>query len=122
MDLIVNATRGRSLERKAWGRVFNDGLWDIYVGALFANVVLYMTAGELGWSYGDTAVPPIIVLILAAGLQRFAKQRITEPRIGHFKIERRRLSGKRLGLFLTLIVTLMLVVFTILAGSGAFPD
>ncbi len=120
--MTANTPAGKALERRAWARMTNDGIMDIYLGVLFLNVVVWMIAGELGYAYSDTAIPPLIVLISAPIIYQVAKLKITKPRVGHFKIEKRRLSKKRLGLFLSVVVTAMLVVFTSLAAAGAFPE
>ena len=112
----------KALERKAWGRVFQDGIFDIYVGLVLLNAAVWMAAAELGSSYADTAGPAFVWLLLALGLYRAAKQRITAPRLGQFEIERRRTSKARLAAGISVGVLVLLVAFTALAVFVEFPD
>ncbi|MDH4140136.1 MAG: hypothetical protein OEV43_06140 [Coriobacteriia bacterium] len=122
MEMAAGALDARTLERKAWNRVFNDGLWDLYLGALFVNVAAWTAAGELGSAWGETAVPAMGFLIVFLGAFRAAKSRITKPRIGHFQIERARTKKVHLAASLALAVTVILVGVTFVAGMGAFPE
>jgi hypothetical protein len=121
MDVSAGSALGKTLERKAWGRFFNDGIFDIYLGVLFANVALWMVAAELDLNYGSTAVPAVIVLLLAGVFYRLAKKRITVPRMGHFVIESRRTRKIHVARAIGVGVTAILVAATVLWGVGAYP-
>jgi len=122
MEAIMNKTAPseKALERKIWSRVFEDGLWDLYLGALFLNVVVWMTSGHLGYAWGDTGVTSIAVLILVLLAFQTAKKRITAPRLGYFEIQKKRTSKYRLAAVLSAGITAALVVMTILRVGGLF--
>ena len=110
----------RTLEKKMWGRVFDDGLFDLYLGVLFANVAAFMLAGAVEQS------PPtaIYVVVLLATYQVYvaAKRRITVPRLGHFKPAAK--HRRRFGVVgaISVSVSVLMVVATMLAATGVFSD
>jgi hypothetical protein len=110
----------RALERKVWGRVFEDGLWDLYVGALFVNAAFWAATGQLGYAWGNTAPFSIGVLLTVLILFQIAKKRITAPRLGFFEIQKKRTSPYRLVGAISVAVTVALVVLTILRVGGLF--
>jgi hypothetical protein len=112
----------KALERKIWGRVFEDGLWDLYVGTLFINAVFWIAMGELGFSLGNSSVNMIVVLVMALAVFKQAKKRITGPRVGFFEIQKKRTRNYRLIGVLSVAVTVTLVVMTILKVGGMFPE
>jgi hypothetical protein len=122
MEAIMSKTAPteKALERKIWDRVFEDGLWDLYVGVLFLNVVFWVTSGHLGYAWGDTALTSIGVLLVVAILFPMAKKKITAPRLGYFEIQKKRTSKYRLAGVLSASITLALVVLTILRVGGQF--
>ena len=122
MDLVAEKSMGRALERKAWGRIAQDGIFEIYLGVLLLNAVVWMAAAELGLAYGETSIPAFAVLLLSLGVYRGAKRRVTAPRMGHFKLERKRTSKVRLSAGLSVAVSVLMVAFTILALGGEFAD
>ncbi|RLE14993.1 MAG: hypothetical protein DRJ28_04770 [Actinobacteria bacterium] len=71
------ASKGRTLENKMWSRVFDDGLFDIYLGVLFLNVVVWMMAGDLGLSYGIAIY--LVVLLGSNPVYVAAKRHIMLP-------------------------------------------
>jgi len=121
MDMAVGRTAGaRAFERKAWRRVFEDGLSDLFLAVAFLNAAVWMVCAELDLAYGDNGAFPGGVLLVAFLLFRFLKQRVTVPRLGHFRIRRERTSKLRLAGMLSLSLTVLLVGVTFLVGSGAF--
>lgn len=110
----------KALERKIWGRVFQDGLWDLYVGILFLNAAFWVASGRLGFAWGSTAVTAIGVLVVVLILFQTAKKKITAPRMGYFEIQKKRTSKYRLAGVLSVAVTVALVVMTILRVGGSF--
>lgn len=112
----------KALERKIWGRVFEDGLWDLYVGILFLNAAFWIVTGELGFTLGNSSVNAIVVLVLTLVLFQMAKKRITAPRLGYFEIQKKRTRNYRLVGVLSVAVTVALVVLTILKVGGMFGE
>lgn len=119
---MIMATRSRTLENRMWSRVFDDGLWDLYLGVLFANIAVWMTAVELGWPYGSTAIPTFIVLMASYALFTGAKRRITLPRVGYFKPARKRRTTIGAVGTISVSLTVLMVATTILAAGGAFSE
>ena len=112
------AANSRTLEKKMWSRIFDDGLFDIYLGVVFINVAVFMVAGDLGGSYGIA----IYAVVLLAGHQAYvaAKRRITLPRVGYFKPSQQ--HRKRFGVVgaISVSVSILMVAATTLAVTGAF--
>jgi hypothetical protein len=76
----------KAIERNAWRSVFQDGLWDIYLGLL----LLGMGSGDLVEGLG---LPDAARIAVSAGLTVPAmlllwggKRFITTPRVGRFKL------------------------------------
>jgi len=122
MEAIMSKTAPteKALERKIWDRVFEDGLWDLYVGTLFLNAAFWITSGELGFTFGNTTVNSVVVLLLTLVAFKAAKKRITAPRVGYFELQRKRTSKYRLAGVLSVAVTVALVAMTILRVGGQF--
>jgi len=112
------ATSSRTLEKKMWSRVFDDGLFDIYLGAVFANVAVWMIAGGLGQSYGVAVY--VLVLLVSYRAYVTAKRRITLPRVGYFKPSRRHRTRFGVVGAISVSVTILLVAATMPAVTGAF--
>lgn len=118
----MTTLKASTLERKIWTRVFEDGLWDLYLCIVFTNVAIFMLGGELGWSVAQTVFPFIAVLLGAHQLLMAAKRRITAPRIGYFKPhEKRRTEIGTVGA-ISVSISILMVATTVLAVTGAFSD
>lgn len=122
MAVIAKARNATSMERKAWGRVFNDGLWDLYVALLFMNACVWMISVQLDRANGLSAAVAVGFLVIILGGFRLAKRTVTEPRIGSFRIESRRTRKVSLGAYIGVGVTVILVGVTATAATGAFPE
>lgn len=115
----MTTMRPRTLEQKMWSRVFDDGLWDLYLGIVFLNVMAYMLGGELGWSISDTIIPFFFVLLGAHPLLKFAKERYTAPRIGYFTPSKKRRASMGVVGAISVAVSILMVATTTLAVTGA---
>jgi hypothetical protein len=121
MDMVLRETaHPAAFEKKAWRRVFEDGLFDLFLAVVFLNVAVWMVAAELDLAYGETAAPAGGFLLLAFLAFRILKQRVTVPRLGHFRIQRKRTSKLRLAGALSVSLLVLMVGLTFAAGSGAF--
>ena len=97
----------KELERKAWRSVFQDGLWDIYLGLLLLAMAIGALLSDIGvpeaWHmtiYGTLMV--LSMLVLWAG-----KKFITVPRMGRVKFGPKRkakLNWVRVVLLLSVLV------------------
>lgn len=105
----------KSLEKKAYRSVFNDGLWDLFIGLIILNFGLNTFLSSLlnlseFWS--------LIILTLGWNIMAlliffFGKKLITIPRIGFVKFgPKRKSKEKKLKLFLiaSVIVNIIMVI------------
>ncbi len=72
------------LEHKAWGSVFHDGLWDLYLGLLLLVIGISIALKDMrgGLSrWGGIILLPLVILLFGAG-----KKHITAPRLGRIKV------------------------------------
>jgi len=97
----------RELERKAWKSVFQDGLWDIYLGLLLLAMAVWALLSDVGFSESlgmaiYIGLEVLAILVLLAG-----KKMITVPRMGRVKFGPRRkakLNWVRVVLFISILV------------------
>jgi hypothetical protein len=97
----------KELERRAWRSVFQDGLWDIYLGLLLLAMAVWALLSDVGFSesWGMAifiGLEVLAVLVLWAG-----KKFITVPRMGRVKFGPKRkakLSWVRVILFISVLV------------------
>jgi hypothetical protein len=94
----------REIERKAWLRTFDHGLWDIAIGL----VLLSFGAAILTGFYW---LSPVWVAVLVPSMRDLAR-RVIVPRIGHVTFKKRRQRS-------TTRIQLVLFVLA-LAGGGMF--
>ena len=94
----------RQIERKAWLRTFEHGLWDIAIGLVLLSFGASILSG-LYW------LSPIWVAALIPSMRDLAR-RLIIPRIGHVTFEKRRQRS-------TARISLVLFVLA-LAGGGMF--
>jgi len=109
----------KSLEKKAYRTVFNDGLWDVFIGLLILNlgigplfVLLFDTPeflsiiiSSIGWN-----IMALIIFILG-------KKYITTPRVGYVKFGPKRKSKQlklKIFLMIVFIVNVILLILPLL--------
>lgn len=100
----------KEIERRAWRSVFEDGLWDIYLGLLL--LVLWVAgSGE------EYSLYIHIPLLIAAMLVLFlGKKLITAPRIGYVKFgpqRKRRINTIRVILAVSVLISLLALMATL---------
>lgn len=110
----------RELQRKAWKSIFQDGLWDIFMGLLLLNIAFFTVADEL-FANDDLKLALFIGGEIAAMLFLWAGKRfVTVPRMGRANFGRfgkiRRSRAKLLS-FASLLAGL--IVFLIFEGLRA---
>ena len=110
----------RELERKAWRSVFEDGLYDIFLGLLLLHMgfVYYLSRIETTF-LGRTSLNLGIYLVLYLGLW-VGKHFITLPRIGRVKFGKRRKSRLRTVTVITFLVVLL--TFSLTLAGIAFKN
>jgi hypothetical protein len=111
-------SKGRTLERKMWSRVFDDGLFDLYLAVVFINVAFWRIATELGQPYSVMIF--LGVLLASNPIYVAAKRRITLPRIGYFKPSQRHRTRAGVIGAISVSVTIVMVGATMLALAGTF--
>jgi hypothetical protein len=100
----------REIERKAWLRTFEHGLWDIAVGVLLLSFGISILTG-LYW------MAAIWVPLVVPGLRDLAR-RLVIPRLGHVTFRRRRTrSTFRIQIVLTALAVAGLGMFLLTSWS-----
>jgi len=110
----------KEVERKAYRSNFEDGLWDMFLGAMLFQSALGMVLYRQGWSelYILAAMLAFVVVVLIAF--RLAKKYIIMPRMGLVQFGPARKARKRkLSLILSLSLLLGIVVFAIAIAAYA---
>jgi Na+/proline symporter len=110
-----------ALEQKAWTSMFQDGLWEIFIGLLALTMAIGITLDELRV---DDMVSRAIIYpmhFIGVPLIYFGKRYMTVPRIGRAKFSRSR-EARRINMMLMLLVS-FLAVFGIWMFIAIFqPD
>ena len=102
----------RELERKAWSSVFQDGLWDIYLGLLLLAMAISALLSDVGFSESWGMATCIGLDVLAMLVLWAGKKIITVPRMGRVKFGPKRK---------TRLSWVMVVLFiSVLVGAGVF--
>jgi hypothetical protein len=102
-----------ALELKAFTAVFEDGLWDIYLGCLLLGIGLSILLDDLGYwlsEYWILVFSPLLILPI------LLKKWITVPRMGVVKFGSKRRYR--------VVLTAVLFIFIFLAGLALYrsPD
>lgn len=100
----------QGIEQRSWQRVFEDGIWDLAIGAVLLTFGLSILTDFV-------PIAAIVPAVLIPSLRQF-KRRVTEPRIGRvqFGSHRKRQMG-RIPLLLLSLVVAGLAVFAFLTWS-----
>jgi hypothetical protein len=113
----------KELERRAWKSVFQDGLWDIYLGLLLLAMAVGAWLSDSGvpeaWHYAIYATLMVLsMLVLWAG-----KRFITLPRMGRVTFgpkRKTRLNWVRMLLFISVLAGI--AVFVIALAMRSHPS
>jgi len=109
MSQLINL---RELELKAWKSVFQDGLWDIYLGLLLLAMAVQALLSDVGFPESSGMAVLIGLEVLAMLVLWAGKKFITVPRIGRVKFGPKRK---------TRLSWVMVILFiSVLVGAGAF--
>lgn len=100
----------KSLEKQAFRSTFEDGLWDIFFGALFMGIgIIWSVDFELAWF---TLIIHTLISTCAILFLRLGKKYMTTPRLGSAKFsKKRRMKRIRLKIFLLIFLIINIVVF-----------
>ncbi len=117
----------KSLERKAYRSIFEDGLWDLFIGLIILSVGLStFLSSILNLSELWLAVIPVLILNISAFLIFYlGKKLITIPRLGIVKFGPKRKSKQQklrifLFAFFILNIVLLILPFSNLVNSIEF--
>ena len=109
----------KSLEKKAYRAVFNDGLWDLFIGLIILSMGLSTLLGSLLNlpEFLNTIIPVLVLNIIAFLVFYLGKKFITIPRIGFVKFGPKRKSKQQklkliLFAFFILNIILLFLPFT----------
>jgi hypothetical protein len=100
----------KELERKAFRSVFQDGLWDIFIGFLFTQFViaLFLSERGLGDFWSSAVLFPIYLIVLVGVI--LLKKYVVAPRLGLVQFSKERKSKfKRLILMTNVILVLGII-------------
>jgi len=108
----MNKISLKELERKAFRSVFQDGLWDIFIGFLFTQFIIAPFLSERGLNdFWSSAVLFPIYMIVLIGVM-VLKKYVVAPRIGMVQFSKKRKSKfKKL-----ILMTNIILVIGIIAG------
>lgn len=96
----------KEIERKAYRSTFQDGLWDMYLGAIVACMSLFMYRPPEGYGAVNTLVY-MFSFFLAYSFFKAGKKYITLPRMGQVRFGAAR---KQKGFVLSIILAVIVVV------------
>lgn len=105
----------KSLEKKAYRSIFDDGLWDLFIGLIILSIGSGTAVGAL-FNLSEVwimIIPALVLNIIAFLIFYFGKKFITIPRIGYVKFGPKRKSKQlKLKIFLSIffIVNLILAI------------
>ena len=102
----------RELERKAWSSVFQDGLWDIYLGLLLLAMAVQALLSDVGFPESSGMAVLIGLEVLAMLVLWAGKKFITVPRIGRVKFGPKRKNR--------LSWVMVILFISVLVGAGVF--
>jgi hypothetical protein len=113
----------KELERKAWRSVFQDGLWDIYLGLLLLAMAITALLSDAGisetWQYGVY----IGLIVLGMVILWTGKKFITVPRMGRVKFgPKRKAKLKVVRLLLAISVLVGVLVYLITLTTKGNPS
>lgn len=115
----------KELERKAWRSVFQDGLWDIYLGLLLMALAIYALLSKTKLPEAQQMVIYIGLMALSMLVLWAGKRFITLPRMGRVKFGPRGKSRRRKAavlLAISVLVGALVSIVTSLALKGNLSD
>jgi len=121
MNSMVNL---KELEKKAFTTVFEDGLWDIFIGImLFCFMVAPLLLND--WGFGDfwsvvIFLPVVLVFLWSI---KISENRITAPRLGIVKMgenRRKKVFGLQIILVFTVVLGVIIGLVVFLLGDKLY--
>ena len=115
----------KQLERKAWRSVFQDGLWDIYLGLLLLAMAVLMLLSDSGLSESQSMLIYIGFLAVSMLAMWAGKRFITVPRMGRVKFGPKGKARKRKArvvLAISVLVGVVVFFIALLAIKGNWSE
>ena len=115
----------KELERKAWRSVFQDGLWDIYLGLLLMALAIYALLSKTKLPEAQQMVIYIGLMALSMLVLWAGKRFITLPRMGRVKFGPRGKTRRRKAavlLAISVLVGALVFIVTSLGLEGNLSD
>jgi hypothetical protein len=97
----------KELERKAWRSVFQDGLWDIFLGLLLLAMAIGALLSDIGVPEAWSTTIYVTLMVLSMLVLWAGKKFITAPRMGRVTFGPKRkakLNWVRVVLFISVLV------------------
>jgi len=101
----------KALEKKAWRTVFQDGLWDIYLGIILMSFAVSAWLDKRPINDDLRMMSYISVMVFGMVVLYLGKRFITMPRVGRVKFGKERQKRRKavqLVLFISVLVGLLL--------------
>jgi len=94
----------KELERKAFRSVFQDGLWDIFIGFLFTQFAIapFLSEWGLGDFWSSAVLFPVYMIVLVGVM--LAKKYVVAPRLGLVQFNKQRKSKLKKLILMTNII------------------
>jgi len=101
----------KALEKKAWRTVFQDGLWDIYLGIILMSFAVSAWLDKRPINDDLRMMSYVSVMVFGMVVLYLGKRFITMPRVGRVKFGKERQKRRKavqLVLFISVLVGLLL--------------
>lgn len=97
----------KELEKKAYRSVFQDGLWDVFIGFFMAQFVVAPLLSDIGFSDFWSSMIWTIVLLVILAMVMILKKYVVAPRLGTVRLNTKK--KRRFGVVLGLINVFLLL-------------
>ena len=100
----------KELERKAFRSVFQDGLWDIFIGFLFTQFVIapFLSERGLGDFWSSAVLFPVYMIVLTGVM--LLKKYVIAPRLGMVQFNKKRKSKLKKLILMTNVILFIGIV------------
>lgn len=109
----------KQIERKAYRSIYQDGLWDIYLGMIVVLMSIFLYRPQSGFSPVNIIVM-VILISIANGLFWIGKKYITLPRMGQVRFGPVRQQRRKTMAIILGIIVLIQVLFVGLTAIGRY--
>ena len=119
MSAVLNL---KETERRAFRFTYQDGLWDMYFGAIVMAMAAFMYRPEDGYSPANI-IAAVAIIAVAGGLFWLGKRFITLPRMGQVRFgPARKRKARTLAIILGLVVLVQAGIVGLTALDWLSPD